>query len=217
MAIKSFGKTLGWLGGLSAIMLAAVFFTGCQSAKSYDSELARLNQGTNSVSPGTSNVTTTADILAVGDPLTIIFSDTPQPMQPFEERIKDDGKITLIHNQSFVAAGKSRGDLEREIRERYVPKFFVNLTVTIKALERYYSVDGQVKTPNSFPYRGPTTVLTAIASAGGFTDFAQPKKVQLTHADGRSERVNCKDALKNSRLDLPVYPGDKIFVPRKFL
>ena len=47
----------------------------------------------------------------------------------------------------------------------------------------------------------------AIASAGGFTDFANKKKVRLTRVDGRTQIVNCVKALENPSLDLEVYPG----------
>ena len=58
-------------------------------------------------------------------------------------------------------------------------------------------------------------MLKAIASAGGFTDFANKKKVKLTRVDGRTQTVNCVKALDNPSLDLEVYPGDKIHVPRR--
>ena len=60
------------------------------------------------------------------------------------------------------------------------------------------------------------TVLKAIASAGGFTDFANKKKVKLTRVDGRTVyRQLRQGAGRDPELDLEVYPGDKIYVPRK--
>ena len=49
------------------------------------------------------------EVLRVGDSLTIIFTDTPSPIPAFEEKIKEDGTITLILNQTFKADGKTRG------------------------------------------------------------------------------------------------------------
>ena len=155
------------------------------------------------------------DILNIGDPLTVTFSDLPVVIPSFDERIKTDGTITLLYSQTFKAAGKLRGDLEREIRARYVPDYFNNLTVTIKPAERFYFVDGEVKLPNRFPYSGETTVLKAIASAQGFTDFAKRTKVRLTRANGQTSVVDCDAALYNPALDVPIYPGDRITVPRR--
>ncbi len=153
----------------------------------------------------------------MGEPIIVTFADLPNFVNPFEERIKADGTITLLHNQTFVAAGKPVGVLEKEIRARYVPRYYVNLTATVKPQEntRFYFVGGEVKQPGRQVYLSRLTVLKAIQSSGDFTDFAKKSKVQLTRADGRSFVINATKALKNSQLDLEVYPGDKIHVPRR--
>jgi polysaccharide export outer membrane protein len=161
-------------------------------------------------------VNTDPDRLRPGEAIQITFSDLPNPVPPFEGRIKADGTITLMLNQEFVAAGKTVGELEREIRERYVPTYFQNLTVTVKPLERFFYVDGQVRMPSRQQYFGRITVLGAIAAAGGFTDFANQRKVKIIRADGRVEEVDCKRAKEDPSLDVPVYPGDRIIVPRKW-
>jgi len=152
----------------------------------------------------------------VGDPLNVTFSDLPVLTQPFEIRIKDDGTITLLLNQTFAAAGKTIGQLEKEIRARYVPAYYINMTVTVKQQEgtRFYYVGGEVKAPGRQVYVSRITVLKAIQSAGDFTDFAKKTKVQLTRVDGQNLIVNCIKARKDPSLDLEVYPGDKIHVPR---
>ena len=156
-----------------------------------------------------------SDILRVGDAVTIIFTDLPVLLPPFEERINEDGMITLTYNQTFKASGKTRGDLEREIRARYVPGYYNNLTVTIKQAERFYYVGGEVRMPSRQIHSGEITVLKAIQSAGDFTDFANKRKVRLTRLGGQTTIVDCLAALENPGLDLPVYPGDKITVKRR--
>jgi protein involved in polysaccharide export with SLBB domain len=62
------------------------------------------------------------------------------------------------------------------------------------------------------------TVLKAIQTAGGFTEFAKRTKVQVTRANGHKEKpVNYDKAVKNPKLDLPIYPGDQIFVDKRIL
>jgi polysaccharide biosynthesis/export protein VpsN len=156
-----------------------------------------------------------SDVLRVGDLVVVVFSDLPVLVPPFEERVKDDGTITLLLNQSFHAAGKVRGELEREIRERYVPRYYVNLTVTVKPQERFIYVEGEVKLPSRQLHPGDITVLKAIASAGGFTDYANKRKVRLLRANGQTAIVDCVAVLDNPQLDLPVNPNDKIHVPRR--
>ena len=166
--------------------------------------------------PGVTN--SSAEVLRVGDSLTVTFTDTPNTIPPFQEKIKEDGTITLALNQTFKADGKTRGDLEKEIRARYVPDYFKYLTVTVTpdVNTRWYYVDGEVKQPSRQIYTSRITVLKAIASSGGFTDFANKKKVKLARVDGRTLTVNCVKALDNPSLDLEIYPGDKVHVPRRF-
>ncbi len=154
--------------------------------------------------------------LRAGELVTIAYSDISPAPQPFQSRIREDGKIMLLLNQEFVAAGKTVAELEKAIHDWYVPKYFVNLTATVRVEDRYFYVDGQVKGSSRLEYRGHITVLGAIAAAGGFTDFAKPSAVKIIRANGKIEIVNCRKARNDSRLDLPIYPGDRIIVPRRF-
>jgi protein involved in polysaccharide export with SLBB domain len=64
-------------------------------------------------------------------------------------------------------------------------------------------------------YAGEITVLRAIASSGGFTDFAARGRVELVRANGQKLKVDSRRAADNAKLDLPVVPGDTIYVPRR--
>jgi polysaccharide export outer membrane protein len=171
------------------------------------------------VLPVTNDAAPEPDVLRVGDTLTVTVTDTPTPIPAFEEKIKEDRTITLTFNEIFVADGKTPGELEKEIRARYVPNYFKQMTVVVKhdVSTRWYYVDGEVKAPNRQIYNSRITLLKAIASAGGFTDFANKKAVQLTRVDGRTQKVNCVKARNDPKLDPEVYPGDRIYVPRRFL
>ncbi len=157
------------------------------------------------------------DMFGPGDSMTVTFSDLPDPKPPMSQQVRDDGTITLLENQTFVVTNKTRAVLEKEIRARYVPAIFRRLTVTITPLSQFYYVGGEVKAPQRQLYVGPITVLKAIQSCGDFTDFADKKHVKLIRADGRVVTVNCVKAITDPVLDLPVYPGDKIHVPRSWL
>jgi protein involved in polysaccharide export with SLBB domain len=159
---------------------------------------------------------TRADKLRVGDTIRVDFSNlSERQMPPHEEQIKGDGTITLPLIGAVQALGKSTGELQNEIQKAY-SKYFVSMNVTVKAPERYYSVGGEVRTPKRDVYVGGTTVIKAIQSAGDFTEFARRNKVILTRANGKSFTVDCDKALRDPRLDLPVYPGDTIHVPRRY-
>lgn len=153
--------------------------------------------------------------LIVGDFLTITFSDVPAPgLQDVRARIPSDGYITLHYNVRVKAAGKNIADLQQDIRKAYVPGLFVNLTVVVKAEDRYFYVGGEVRAPSRQIYLGNVTVLRAIETASGFTDFAKRTKIQLRRANGQTIIVNAIKAEKDPSLDPPVLPNDHITVPR---
>jgi protein involved in polysaccharide export with SLBB domain len=64
---------------------------------------------------------------------------------------------------------------------------------------------------------GEITVLRAIDTAGGFTDFANRKNIELRRATtGEKVRVNWHKAIKDPKLDPQVYPNDQIVVHKRF-
>jgi len=65
-------------------------------------------------------------------------------------------------------------------------------------------------------YIGRMTVLRAIDTAGGFTDFAQRKKIEVRRASGQKLTVNWYDAVKNPSKDPEVFPNDQIIVHKKW-
>jgi polysaccharide export outer membrane protein len=158
-----------------------------------------------------------SSVLQKGDTVTIAFSDIPPPGIPEKkDRIPDDGKLTLPFNVVVHADGKTAFQLEREIEKEYVPRFFVRLTVNVKPEERYYFVGGEVKIANRQMYIGRMTVLRAIDTAGGFTDFANRKKVEVRRASGQKLTLNWYDAVKDPSKDPEVFPNDQIIVHKKW-
>jgi polysaccharide export outer membrane protein len=156
------------------------------------------------------------DILNVGERIVVILSDIPNGPPPQEVVISEDGKITLHLDKTFTASGKTRSQLEKEIKEYYVPNFYTRMTVTVKQEERYVYVGGFVKSPNRYPFTPGLTLLKAISSAGDFSEFGDKTEVTITRVGDRKEVVDCKKALKDPKLDRPLFPGDRIYVPRRF-
>ena len=214
--MKLLGRGFAGLGLLMTILLLA----GCQTdtAKYKFDPLAGENVssgGTTTATAPAAPVDATQTTVHRGDSLTVTFADTPTPIVPIEDTVKEDGSITLIYNERFQAEGKTVGTLQQEIRERYVPKYFKYLTVSIRPQERFYFVGGEVRTPNRFAYVGRMTVLSAIDTAGGFNEFAKKSKVQVTRANGKSFNVDCRDALAHPEKNVEIFPGDKIHVPKR--
>lgn len=148
----------------------------------------------------------------VGDTVTVALSGLPDPIEPHTEPIMDDGTITMPDIGKVQAAGRTAGELQNEIHDRYVPDYYKHITVTVSTGDRVYYVRGEVKNPGRQLYVGETTVTKAITSAGDFTDFANHRNVVLIRANGQQIKVNCNKVLSGEETDPPVYPGDQIVV-----
>lgn len=89
--------------------------------------------------------------------------------------------------------------------------------VQVPQAEEFY-VQGYVNKAGSFPFRRPTTVLQAIAVAGGFDERRSskscikikrptPQGVEIMDVDGEA-------IAKGEQRDLPIFPGDEVQVGR---
>jgi protein involved in polysaccharide export with SLBB domain len=164
--------------------------------------------------------TVSSQLLQVGDIIKISLEHPEwRGKPPFEQRIKEDGTITLPYINKVQAARKTPSQLENEIRNAYLEqKYYKHLSVIVMSTEnRFFFVYGFVKLPGRYPYVGDLTVTRAIATAGGFTEFSKKDSVTISRQDGSTEKVDCEKAEKNPALDLPVFPGDTINVPRRWL
>jgi protein involved in polysaccharide export with SLBB domain len=170
--------------------------------------------GTNSPGGPGMAMDTTNFTLRVGDELTVSFFDITPAILPITDEIKEDGTITLIYNEKFQAAGKTISQLQTAVHDRYVPAYVKYMTVNIAPANRIYYVEGEVRVPNHYPYPGHMTLLEAIATAGGFTDYAKKKAVRITRADHRQFTVNAAKAINDPDLNVEIFPGDTIYVPQ---
>ena len=168
--------------------------------------------GTNDV-PLTVNST---DSLEFGNQITITFSGLSTIPIPYSCRIREDGTISPPYlKEPIIAAGKTIGELERELEKEYVPAIYKTINVTIRTADRFFYVGGEVRQPSRQIFIGRITVTQAIQSAGDFTDFADQREVRVIRATGKVDIIDCKAALDDPTRDLPVYPGDNIVVGRR--
>jgi protein involved in polysaccharide export with SLBB domain len=156
-------------------------------------------------------------VLQTGDGIEVDLTGTPTTIAPTITTLNGAGTISLPSITNIVAVGKTPHQVEDEINAAYVPRIYPHISVTVTPGNRYYTVSGQISQPGLGKqlYTGHVTLLGAIGAAGGFTDFAARKRVQLTGQDGKIYIIDCKKALKDPKLDIEVLPGDKIFVDQK--
>lgn len=200
-------KTLGaWCAGLGWVCLLAVL-AGCGSMPSGNSD-EKTDQTSGVVGSGR---------LQAEDSVTVAFSGSPNPPERFEGRIKEDGLISLPLIGSVQVLGMTTAELEKRLHGMYVPKYFVQLSVNVNSENRFVYVQGEVNNRSRQVYSGRITVLGAIAASGGFTDFAKKTKVRIIRGNGKIVYVNCIKALDDPSLDIEIFPGDRIVVPRRLI
>ena len=107
--------------------------------------------------------------------------------------VQPDGKIYYPLVGEIRAAGKTVKQLQEEISKR-LEKFVTDASVTVILLKtQYYKfyVTGKVNKPGEFLVGRPTSVLQAIAMAGGLTPFASPTKIKVVRkVAGQDEIFN---------------------------
>jgi len=132
--------------------------------------------------------------------------------------IRPDGKISLKLVGEIVASRKTPNQLQQEIVEKlkaYVSKPVVNVIV-MEVNSPKVSVFGEVRKPDVYKIKQRTTVLDAVAAAGGLTEFAKKNKVLVIRDDPKGPQrfmLNLDSMLDGGKA--PIFylqPGDKIYV-----
>ena len=132
--------------------------------------------------------------------------------------VRADGKISLPLINDVQAAGLTPPQLQENLLQR-LKEFFDTPNVSVIVTEansfKVY-VSGQVRTPGVYRLRSQTTLLQIIPMAGGFTEWANQKKILVIRKENGEEKritVNYKKIVKNEVPALVLKPGDTIIVP----
>ncbi len=133
--------------------------------------------------------------------------------------VRPDGKISLPLLNDVQAAGLTPTQLGASITEmlrRFVNEPRVTVIVTAMNSQRVF-VLGEVNRPGAIPLLPSMTVIQAIASSGGFTQFANQKRIYVLRAEnGKQNRYpfNYKAAVRgDTTYNIELKPGDTIVVP----
>lgn len=149
-----------------------------------------------------------------------------------------DGNITFPFAGTIRAQGRTVGQIQQALTAALRPTFATEPTVFVslqqlaiqptvpQAATREIVVYfiGEVQNPGRQIMKSGTTLLQALAQAGGFTDFAATKRIQLRRSDSKSgqENVFTYDYRSASRGAATIgntrlRDGDVILVPERRL
>ncbi|WP_447979434.1 polysaccharide biosynthesis/export family protein [Candidatus Nitrospira bockiana] len=139
--------------------------------------------------------------------------------------VRPDGMISMPLIGDVQASGFTANQLAARIADRLKEyKENPSVTVSVKEVNSYsIYVLGEVTKPGKYQLKANTSVLQAIALAGGFTLFASKNKMQVVttmpNGDGRTHEmripVRYDDLLsgKGERGNFILKAGDIVVVP----
>jgi polysaccharide export outer membrane protein len=132
--------------------------------------------------------------------------------------IRPDGKVSLPLIGEIVASQKTPNQLQQEISEKL--QAFVSMPVVNVIVKEVnspkVSVFGEVRKPDVYKIKQRTTVLDAVAAAGGLTEFAKKNKVVVIRNSSKGSQrftLNLDSMLDGGKE--PIFylqPGDTIYV-----
>ena len=134
--------------------------------------------------------------------------------------VRPDGKISLPLLNDIQAAGLTAMQLAVKIRDgltKYITSPQVTVTVTEINSRRVF-VTGEVAHVGALSMLPGMTVLQALSSTGGFTQFARTTRIYILRNQGGHQTkipFNYKQAIKGDHpeQDILLQPGDVIVVP----
>jgi polysaccharide export outer membrane protein len=204
---------------LPVVLGFAVWLAAQSGASSVNSAVAPGTAATSlSASPATKPHDDTF-IIGVDDILAVNVWKEPDISRSVP--VRSDGMISLPLAGELQASGQTPRQLELAITGKL--KSYISepeVTVIVQEIRsQKFNILGQVARPGSYPLTNSTTVLDAIALAGGFRDFAKQKNIYVLrqNADGGQSRLpfNYKDVIKgkDAAQNIKLQPRDTIVIP----
>ena len=163
----------------------------------------------------------TDETFIIGNDDVLAISVWKEPDLTKQIPVRSDGKISLPLIGDIQAAGRTPSQLEIDITDKlksYITDPQVAVIVQqINSLK--FNILGEVIKPGAYPLTAGTTIVDAIAIAGGFKDFAKKKGVYVLRPNPGGPELkynfNYQEFIKgkNTKQNIMVKPRDTIIVP----
>lgn len=128
-----------------------------------------------------------------------------------EYQVSANGSVTMPLIGDVPAVGLTARELETRLADKYRGGYLRDPKIVVEVYDfRPYYVLGEVEKPGRYPALEGTTILGAIATAGGFTYRADQKKVFIRRAGSQTEYEVSPNA------NVFVVPGDVIRVSERY-
>ncbi len=160
-----------------------------------------------------------ADTYVIGDSDVLTVTVFKEPTLSGPLLVRPDGMISIPLLGDVLAAGKTPLELAAEITgklKKYIQDPDVTVVMTQINSKVVYLI-GEVGKPGPIAMTPGMTMLQAIATAGGLTEYANSKKIYILRETGGKQQkipVRYKQALRgDASLNLTLNPDDTIVVP----
>jgi polysaccharide biosynthesis/export protein len=126
--------------------------------------------------------------------------------------IGDSGMLSLPMIDSIPVAGMTLHEVEQSVERRLAEQQILREpVVSAQHIQlRPFYIMGEVRNPGEYAFRPGTTVMSAVALAGGFTYRAANQSVAVTRT------VNGREFTGSATQDTRIQPGDRIRVFEKW-
>lgn len=146
--------------------------------------------------------------LGTGDKLRMTVFNEPRLSGEFE--VDGLGYVALPLIGEVQVSGLTLREFEARVQERLQEGYLVDPRVSTEVTNyRPFYITGDVNSPGRLAYSEGLTVQNAVALAGGYTVWADQRRV-LVDREGRDELLEVRD-LRRFR----VLPGDTIRIPQR--
>jgi polysaccharide biosynthesis/export protein len=143
-----------------------------------------------------------------------------EPELTREVTVMPDGRVSFPLAGEIVAQGQTVTQLKKSITqklEKYVTAPEVTVIVRESKSQVIYII-GKVGRPGPYPLMSGMTILQALSTAGGFTEWADQKNIIIVRRQAGKEiqiPFNYKEFTSGQNLDknIMLQPGDTIVVP----
>ncbi len=201
---------------LLGVSLAAVMLSGCATGGS-SPQLPPATFVTAQEGPGEEY------IIGPLDQLTIFVWRNPE--LGAKVQVRPDGRITTPLIEDMPAVGKTPTMLAQDIKvqlAQYINAPLVSVIVENFAgtFSQQIRVVGATEKPASIPFRANMTLLDAMISVGGLSEFAAGNRARLIRQNRETGRqteygLRIGDLLKrgDSKANVRLEPGDVIIIP----
>jgi protein involved in polysaccharide export with SLBB domain len=166
--------------------------------------------------------------IQVGDQLIFRILEDEDPATTLT--VSDSGQVRVPYLGNMVALNRTPRELAYQIKHALEGKLYKKATVML-SIEKQPTrspgkiyVTGEIVRPGTIDLRAneSLTLTQAILQLGGFSDFANKRKVKLMRKSGSSSEVKVVDVSAvvdqgRTDLDVSLKPGDVIVVPARFL